>query len=96
MKKTQKLFLCLAVAGALLPMTANAENTGVSVQETAAISENKAPEAELVANQMKNYYLGETEPQGSTFYRNKAGVRSLVLRPLSHRDEDRQAANHVQ
>lgn len=68
MKKAQKLFLCLAVAGAILPMTANAENTGVSVQETAAISENKAPEAEVVANQMKNYYLGETEPQGSTFY----------------------------
>lgn len=68
MRKTQKLFLCLAVAGAMLPMTANAENTGLSVQETAAISENKAPEAEVVANQMKNYYLGETEPQGSTFY----------------------------
>ena len=49
-------------------MTANAENTGVSVQETAAISENKAPEAEVVANQMKDYYLSETEPQGDTFY----------------------------
>ena len=68
MKKTQRLFLCLAVAGAMLPMTANAENTGVSVQETAAISENKAPEAEVVANLMKDYYLSETEPQGNTFY----------------------------
>ena len=59
MKNNQKLLLCLAVAGALLPMTANAAsgNESVAAQETAAISENKAPEAGVVANQMKEYYL---------------------------------------
>ncbi|MGN0775428.1 MAG: C39 family peptidase [Candidatus Ventricola sp.] len=79
MKKGLKLLLCLAVAGALLPMTANAEseNKSVSVEETAAISENKAPEAEVVADQMKEYYLSETGPQGNTFYASGASAISL-------------------
>lgn len=84
MKNNQKLLLCLAVAGAMLPMTANAasEDKSVSAQEPAAISENKAPEAEVVANQMKDYYLSETEPQGNTFY---ASDVSAV--PLPETDE---------
>lgn len=84
MKDNQKLLLCLAVAGAMLPMTANAasEDKSVSAQEPAAISENKAPEAEVVANQMKDYYLSETEPQGNTFY--ASGVSAV---PLPETDE---------
>ena len=84
MKKPKKLLLCLALAGALLPMTANAEseNESVSAQETASISENKAPEAGVVANQMKEYYLSETGPQGNTFY--ASGVSAL---PLPETDE---------
>ena len=79
MKNPQKLLLCLAVAGFMLPMTANAAsgNKNVSVNETAAISENKAPEAEVVANQMKEYYLSETEPQGNTFYASGASTMTL-------------------
>ncbi|MGN0996058.1 MAG: hypothetical protein ACI4PG_04045, partial [Candidatus Ventricola sp.] len=79
MKKSQKLLLCLALALAMLPMTANAaaENRSVSVSETAAIPENKAPEAEAVANQMKDYYLSETGPQGNTFY--ASGVSAMAL-----------------
>ena len=85
MKNNQKLLLCLAVAGALLPMTANAAsgNESVAAQETAAISENKAPEAGVVANQMKEYYLSETGPQGNTFY--ASGVSAL---PLPETDEE--------
>lgn len=84
MKKSRKLLLCLALAGALLPMTANAEsgNESVSAQETAAALENKAPEAGVVANQMKEYYLSETGPQGNTFY--ASGVSAL---PLPETDE---------
>lgn len=84
MKNNQKLLLCLAVAGAMLPMTANAasEDKSVSAQEPAAISENKAPEAEVVANQMKDYYLSETEPQGNTFY-----VSDVSAVPLPETDE---------
>ena len=79
MSTPQKLFLCLAVAGAMLPMTANAAsgNESASVQETAVISENKAPEAGVVADQMKEYYLSETGPQGNTFY--ASGVSAMPL-----------------
>ena len=79
MKITQKLLLCLAVAGAMLPMTANAASgsTSVPANETAAISENNAPDAEVVANQMREYYLSETEPQGNTFYAYGASAISL-------------------
>ena len=79
MKKAPKLLLCLAVACAMLPMIANAtsENTSVSGKETAVISENQAPEAEVVASQMKEYYLSETEPQGNTFY--ASGVSAMPL-----------------
>ena len=85
MSTAQKLFLCLAVAGAMLPMTANAAsgNESASVQETAAISENKAPEAGVVADQMKEYYLSETGPQGNTFY--ASGVSAM---PLPETDEE--------
>lgn len=85
MKKIHKLFLCLAVAGAVLPTAANAasENTSVSVHETAAISENKPAEAEAVANQMKEYYLSDIEPQGNTFY--ASGISSM---PLPETDEE--------
>ena len=84
MKNNQKLLLCLALAGAMLPMTANAasEDKSVSAQEPAAISENKAPEAEVVANRMKEYYLSETGPQGNTFY--ASGVSAM---PLPETDE---------
>ena len=85
MKKIHKLLLCLAVAGAVLPMAANAasENTSVSVHETAAISENKPAEAEAVANQMKEYYLSDIELQGNTFY--TSGISSM---PLPETDEE--------
>lgn len=85
MSTPQKLFLCLAVAGAMLPMTANAAsgNESVSIQETAVISENKAPEAGVVADQMKEYYLSETGPQGNTFY--ASGVSAM---PLPETDEE--------
>lgn len=79
MKKIHKLLLCLAVAGAVLPTAANAasENTSLSVHETTAISENKPAEAEAVANQMKEYYLSDIEPQGNTFY--TSGISSMSL-----------------
>ena len=85
MKKIHKLLLCLAVAGAVLPTAANAasENTSVSVHETAAISENIPAEAEAVANQMKEYYLSDIEPQGNTFY--TSGISSM---PLPETDEE--------
>ena len=85
MKKKQTLLLCLAIAGAILLMTANSasENKSVSVKETAAISENKPPEAEVVANHMKEYYLSDTEPQGNTFY--ASGVSAM---PLPETDEE--------
>ena len=84
MRNSHKLLLCLAVAGALLPMAAHAapEIKSVSAEETAAISENSAPEAEVLASQMKAYYLSETEPQGNTFY--VSGVSSM---PLPESDE---------
>lgn len=73
------LLLCLAVTGAMLPMTANAAsgNGSVPANETAAISENSTPEAEVVANQMREYYLSETGPQGNTFYAYGASAISL-------------------
>lgn len=79
MKITQKLLLCLAVTGAMLPMTANATsgNGSVPAEETAAISESTAPDAEVVANQMREYYLSETGPQGNTFYAYGASAISL-------------------
>ncbi len=79
MKKHQKLLLCLAVAGAMLPMAANAESESQSVPacETAAVSVSQAPEAEVVADQMKEYYLSETGPQGSTFYAYGASAMAL-------------------
>ena len=79
MKKTRMLLLCLAVAGAILPMTAHAEsgNQDVSVNEAAAIPESNAPEAGVVADQMKAYYLSETGPQGNTFY--ASGVSAMPL-----------------
>ena len=79
MKITQKLLLCLAVTGAMLPMTANAAsgNGSVPAEETAAISESTAPDAEVVANQMREYYLSETGPQGNTFYAYDASAISL-------------------
>ena len=85
MKKIHKLLLCLAVAGAVLPTAANAasENTSLSVHETTAISENKPAEAEAVANQMKEYYLSDIEPQGNTFY--ASGISSM---PLPETDEE--------
>ena len=70
MKRIQKLLLCLALAVAMLPKTASAAagNEGVPVEETPAAWEDNALEAEVVADQMKEYYLNETEPQGNTFY----------------------------
>ena len=52
MRNSHKLLLCLAVTGALLPMAAHAapEIKSVSAEETAAISENSAPEAEVLAS----------------------------------------------
>ena len=84
MKKNQTLFLCLAIAGAILLMTANAAsgNKSVSAKETPAISENKPPEAQVVANQMKEYYLSDTGPQGNTFY-----AFSVSTMPLPETDE---------
>ena len=83
MKKTRKLFLCLAVAGAMLPAAAHAasENKSVSVQETAALS------AEAIADQMKAYYLDETEPQGKTFY--ASGVSAMPLPETDEKGKDK-------
>lgn len=73
------LLLCLAVAGAMLPMAANAAtgNGSVPAEEAAAISESTAPDAEVVADQMRAYYLSETGPQGTTFYAYGASAISL-------------------
>ena len=73
------LLLCLAVAGAMLPMAVHAEagDGSVPAEETAAISENEAPDAEVVADQMRAYYLSETGPQGNTFYAYGASAISL-------------------
>lgn len=73
------LLLCLAVAGAMLPMAANAAtgNESVPAEEAAAISESTAPDAEAVADQMRAYYLSETGPQGTTFYSYGASPISL-------------------
>lgn len=84
MKKIKKLtpviskllILCLAMAGAVLPMTAGADSgkENLSVEETAnigsesaAMTANEIPEAEEIAGQMKEYYLNETEPQGNMY-----------------------------
>lgn len=73
------LLLCLALAGAMLPMAVHAEagNGSVPAEETAAISESTAPDAEVVADQMREYYLSETGPQGTTFYAYGASAISL-------------------
>lgn len=73
------LLLCLAVACAMLPMAVHAEagNGSVPAEETSAISESTAPDAEVVANQMRAYYLSETGPQGTTFYAYGASAISL-------------------
>ena len=65
MKKILKRLLCLAAAGAMLFMTAN------------ALGESEAPEAEDIAGQMKEYYLSETEPEGNTFY--ASGVAEMPM-----------------
>ena len=79
MKKKHVLLLCLAMAGAMLPMSAHAESEDKSVpaKEPAAVSVSQAPEAEVVANQMREYYLSETGPQGNTFYAYGASGISL-------------------
>lgn len=79
MKKHLRLLLCLAVAGAMLPMAANAAsgNTSVPAEEAAALSESTTPDAETVADQMRAYYLSETGPQGTTFYAYGASAIAL-------------------
>ena len=108
-KGTMSLILCFAMAGAMLPMTANAtsEKKSFSVEETvkidgknvtvkatvsyafeqysdvtvtdgtATITANEVPEAEDLANQMKDYYLNDTEPEGNTFYNYNISKMSL-------------------
>lgn len=41
------------------------------------ITANKEPEAEGIANQMKAYYLNDTEPEGNTFYDYHVSSTSL-------------------
>ena len=41
------------------------------------ITANKEPKSEGIANQMKEYYLNDTEPEGNTFYDYNVSSTSL-------------------
>lgn len=80
------VILCFAMAGAMLPAAASAESgtESLSVGETAntgsenvTITANEVPEAEVIASQMKEYYLNETEPQWNTYGISNASATAL-------------------
>ena len=88
---TKKLLLCLLVIETMLPIVASGviENNNVAFKETL----DNALEAEAIANQMKEYYLNETGPQGNVFYtsntlsitlpqNNEKGISKFLELPL--------------
>ncbi|MGM9614889.1 MAG: C39 family peptidase [Oscillospiraceae bacterium] len=82
MRKIKKLMAALlslvVVVSALMAMTVFAAGAEAALtSDESEYAANEIPDAEDLANQMKEYYLNETEPEGNIFYIFDVSTTSL-------------------